>query len=40
MPLYYPCQLLQKKTFYCNDSKITKFELIDTKNSSTDYVVM
>ena len=32
--------LLQKKTFYCNDSKITEFEKIDTKNSSTDYVVM
>ena len=29
-----------KKTFYCNDSKITEFEMIDTKNSSTAYVVM
>ena len=29
-----------KKTLYCNDSKITTFETIDTKNSSTAYVVM
>ena len=29
-----------KRTFYCNDSKITEFETIDTKNSSTAYVVM
>ena len=29
-----------KRTFYCNDSKITEFEMIDTKNSSTAYVVM
>ena len=29
-----------KRTFYCNDSKITEFEIIDTKNSSTAYVVM
>ena len=28
------------KTFYCNDSKITEFEMIDTKNSSTAYVAM
>ena len=28
-----------KRTFYCNDSKITEFETIDTKNS-TAYVVM
>ena len=28
-----------QKTFYCNDSKITEFEMIDTKNSSTAYVV-
>ena len=27
------------KTFYCNDSKITEFEMIDAKNSSTAYVV-
>ena len=31
---------LSKKTFYCNDSKITEFEMIDTKKSSTAYVVM
>ena len=36
--LYYLYQLLQK-TFYGNDSKITEFEMIDTKNSSTAYVV-
>ena len=29
-----------KLTIYCNDSKITEFESIDTKNSSTAYVVM
>ena len=29
-----------KRTFYCNDSNITEFETIDTKNSSTAYVVM
>ena len=29
-----------KRTFYCNDNKITEFEMIDTKNSSTAYVVM
>ena len=29
-----------KRTFYCNDSKITELEMIDTKNSSTAYVVM
>ena len=28
------------KTFYCDDSKITEFEMIDTKDSSTAYVVM
>ena len=26
--------------FYCNDGKITKFELNDTKNFSGAYVVM
>ena len=30
--------MLQK--FYCNDSKITELEMIDTQNSSTAYVVM
>ena len=29
-----------KRTFYHNDSKMTEFEMIDTKNSSTAYVVM
>ena len=29
-----------KRKFYCNDSKITEFEIIDTKNCSTAYVVM
>ena len=29
-----------KRTFYYNDSKITEFEMIDTKNSSTAYVAM
>ena len=28
------------KKFYCNDSKITEFEMIDTKNSSTAYVII
>ena len=28
-----------KKTFYCNDIKITEFEMIDTKNLSTAYLV-
>ena len=27
------------KTFYCNDSKITEVEMIDTKKSSPLYVV-
>ena len=29
-----------KRTLYCNDSKITEFKTIDTKNSSTAYVVV
>ena len=29
-----------KKTFDCNDIKITEFEMIDAKNSSTAYVVI
>ena len=29
-----------KRAFYCNDSKITEFEMIDTKHSITAYVVM
>ena len=28
------------KTFFCNDSKRTEFEMIDTKNFYTAYVVM
>ena len=29
-----------KKKFYCKDSKITEFEFIDSKNSSTAYVIL
>ena len=29
-----------KRTFYCNDSKIMELKMVDTKNSSTAYVVM
>ena len=29
-----------KKTFYCNDIKITEFDMIETKNSSTAYVLL
>ena len=28
------------RTFYCNDNKITEFDMIKTKNSSTAYVVI
>ena len=28
------------RTFYCNDNKITEIDMIDTKNSSTAYVVI
>ena len=28
------------KTFYCNDSKITEFEIVDTKNSTTAYLIL
>ena len=28
------------RTFYCNDKKITEFDMINTKNSSTAYVVI
>ena len=28
------------KTYYCNDSKITEFDMIDAKNSSTAHVVL
>ena len=30
----------QLKTFYCNDHTITEFEIIDSKNSSTAYVIL
>ena len=30
----------KNKSFYCNDSKITEFEMIDTENPFTAYVVM
>ena len=30
--------MLQKK--YCNDNKITEFEMIDTTNAITAYVIM
>ena len=29
-----------KKTFYCNDNTITEFGIIDSKNSSTAYVIL
>ena len=29
-----------KKTFYCNDHTITEFRIIDSKNSSTAYVIL
>ena len=28
------------KTFYCNDSKITEVEIVDSKNSRTAYVIL
>ena len=28
------------KTFYCNDNTITEFEIFDSKNSSTGYVIL
>ena len=37
---HYTASIRCCKIFYCYDSKITKFEMIDTKNSSTAYVVM
>ena len=37
--LYCIYQLLQK-TFYCNDHTITEFGIIDSKNSSTAYVIL
>ena len=37
---YFYCiyQLLQK--IYCNDNKMTEFEIIDSKNSSTVYDIL
>ena len=32
--------IVVKKTFYCNDHTITEFRIIDSKNSSTAYVVL
>ena len=34
------CCKKTKQAFYCKDSKITEFEMIDTKNNSTAYVVI
>ena len=33
------CGKKRNKTFYCNDINITEFEMVDTKNFSTAYVV-
>ena len=33
-------QFLPKKTFYCNDHTITELGIIDSKNSSTAYVIL
>ena len=42
--LYIPVIILHlsivAKTFYCNDHTITKFGIIDSKNSSTAYVIL
>ena len=42
--LYIPVTVLHlsivAKTFYCIDNKITEFEIIDSKNSSTAYVIL
>ena len=43
--LYIPAIILHlsivaKKTFYCNDNIITEFEIIESKNSSTAYVIL
>ena len=32
--------IVAKKTFYCTDNKITEFEIIDSKNSPTVYVIL
>ena len=36
---HYTASINCRKKIYCNDSKIAEFETIDTKNSSTAYVV-
>ena len=42
--LYIPVIILHlsivAKTFYCNDNTITEFEIIDSRNSSTSYVIL
>ena len=39
--LYYTASInCCKKTFYCNDNTITEFGIIDSKNSSTAYVIL
>ena len=39
--LYIPAIILRlKKIFYCNDKKITKFQITESKTSSTAYVVV
>ena len=37
---HYTTSINCREKFYCNDSKIAEFEMIDTKNSSTAHVVM
>ena len=37
---HYITPINSRDTFYCNDSKITEFEMIDTQNASTEDVVM
>ena len=37
---YTACINCYKETFYSNDNKITKFEIIDSKNSSIAYVIL
>ena len=32
--------IVEKNTFYCNDQTITEFGIIDSKNSSTAYVIL
>ena len=37
---HYTASLNCWKKFYCNNNKITQFEIIDSKNSSTAYVIL